>query len=231
MGRNSKNNRDQKRKQLRQQKMRSEVARREAQSRVPKKPSDLIEGLTTDVLNLLQYKIQLKSYLDQRLQFARDMREKNPAKFNDLRVEEFEALEKDFEPLDKAIRDLAGAVGTMDDMVSMNEKMLFFADNIHGLTEAQLKFDVLSRKMAELDAHFHSTFQKIMNITPPETDPETDPTIFSEGQEGTAMTDTTGREGELNIPLTPEEVKEVMDSQHELSTPADETEKAPDTTA
>lgn len=125
---------------------------------------DLITGFTADVINLAQHKAGMKMILEKKLKFAEELVEKNPLKFNEIRVDVFREIRKDFDQIDKGVNELMVFIGKLSDLPTFEEKMMALTSNFDKLSECMFNFEAIGRKLQDVDQKFNASVQHAMGM-------------------------------------------------------------------
>lgn len=199
---------------LRKERMRKEQLRRQKQSEASKprmqRPSDIVEGITNDILNLLSAKATMGVHIKERLKSAEALKEKFPTKFAELNVDEFESLQTRYNDISAAIDDLVSMTGKIVDLEAMSDKLALVSSNVTNLASVQFDFDRLGDELTSVDRRFVERFAKLNQgavVEFPEATPE-------EGQpEVTFDQIEENRTEPVEIPLTDEEAAQIIADQ------------------
>ena len=125
-------------------------------------PADITDGFSSDILQLMQIFSNARMHVKQRIRVAEEMKEKNPERFNLLRVDAFREMDAKMEEIQKKVDECAGIVGTMADMTTMHEKMMFVSRNFGNLHESQIAIEQLGRELTEIDMRFNQQITELM---------------------------------------------------------------------
>ena len=192
---------EKKRAQMRAQ----EQQRRQKQAKPSMTPSDLVTGFSADMLAIMQHFQSARMHVKQRITQAEMMKEQNPERFNTLRIDAFKNLGTRMDELQKQIDAIAGLVGTLEDLQTMHDKMIFVSQNFGSMTEMQISLDSFMRELQDIDATFNKTLVEL--ITP---EAVTDPNV---GLEFPTTGSEVDRTSEVDIPVTESEAQAIMAEQ------------------
>ena len=192
---------EKKRAQMRAQ----EQQRRQKQAKPSMTPSDLVTGFSADMLAIMQHFQSARMHVKQRITQAEMMKEQNPERFNTLRIDAFKNLGTRMEELQKQIDAIAGLVGTLEDLQTMHDKMIFVSQNFGSMTEMQISLDSFMRELQDIDTTFNKTLVEL--ITP---EAVTDPNV---GLEFPTTGSEVDRTSEVDIPVTESEAQAIMAEQ------------------
>lgn len=148
----------------------TEMERRRAQAaaatgQIEKKdltPQELIRKFSADIINLSQHKTGLKAMLNSRIKMAEQLMEREPMKFNVLRVDTLKQLRDEFQPIDEGVKTLMVISGTLEDLPTFAEKMAYMSDNMDKLIDAATSFDEIARNFQVIDAQFNQQLASIV---------------------------------------------------------------------
>lgn len=149
---------EKKRAQLRAQ----EQQRRQKQAKPSMTPSDLVTGFSADMLAIMQHFQGARMHVKQRITQAEMMKEQNPERFNTLRIDAFKNLGTRMDELQKQIDGIAGLVGTLEDLQTMHDKMIFVSQNFGSMTEMQISLDSFMRELQDIDTTFNKTLVELL---------------------------------------------------------------------
>ena len=192
---------EKKRAQMRAQ----EQQRRQKQAKPSMTPSDLVTGFSADMLAIMQHFQGARMHVKQRITQAEMMKEQNPERFNTLRIDAFKNLGTRMDELQKQIDGIAGLVGTLEDLQTMHDKMIFVSQNFGSMTEMQISLDSFMRELQDIDTTFNKTLVEL--LTP---EAMTDPNAGLEFPTAGAEVD---RTSEVDIPVTESEAQAIMAEQ------------------
>lgn len=169
-----KKNKNQMEKRRQQQKAAHEQARKDAmpsKTDTPKKrpavtATDVIKGFTGDVMSLINHKAGMKMLLKHRLDMAAEMVEKDPLKFNQLRIDAFRKIQDRFAKMDEIVTGLMGVAGKLEDLQTNEERMLYIADKFDIVAQMYFEFDMIQQEMAQADMQFNSSVREATGIDP-----------------------------------------------------------------
>ena len=211
-------------KQQQQQQQESSKSNTLKTKTVFKTPEELLTGLMGDVIQLISAEAQLQKFLELRLQMAKELKEKNPLKFNELRCDKFEEIQEEVTSLHEVVAQLAAWVGSINDLTSYKDKMTSIHDNMNLFFDAQVKFDVISKKMETADQQFNAEIARPA-VTPDNEDiVTTDTPDLPTVDEDSRPSDEQPSEQPEPVETHPEEASEPNDrviAVHKLPNPLD----------
>lgn len=200
---------EKKRAQLRAQ----EYQRRQNQAKPNLTPGDLVRGFSSDLLAIMQHFQSARLHVSQRIAQAEKMKEQNPERFNTLRVDAFKDLDGRMDALQTQIDGIAGLVGTLEDLQTMHDKMVFMSENFGDMTKMQFNLESFMRELQDIDATFNREIIQLM--TP---DASADPNAMMEFP-SEAVSDKANavveedRTSEVDVPITESEAQAIMTEQ------------------
>ena len=151
-----------------------EQQRRVGQSKPSMTPAEITNGFSADMLAIMQHFQGARMHVKQRIAQATAMKEGNPERFNELRVDAFTELRDKMDGMQKSIDDLAGLVGTLADLQTMHDKMIFVSQNYGSLAELQIMLDSTMRELQDIDATFNRSVVEMLAPSQAEGTPEMD---------------------------------------------------------
>lgn len=140
-----------------------EQQRREKQSAPVMTPEKITTGFSADMLAIMQHFQGARIHVKQRIAQAEKMKEGNPERFNELRLDAFIDLRDRMDKMQSDIDNLAGLVGTLADLQTMHDKMIFVSQNFGSLTEMQISLDAMMRELQDIDQVFNRSLVELLS--------------------------------------------------------------------
>lgn len=207
-------------KQIRLANQKSAIERRR-QHKTYHDVSSFAKGFVMDILNLIEYKEQLRGFVNERIAMVRKFRETNH-RYDSLSTNEWDACLADFDKLDTEVAALSKVAASLESTTDLTEKIELVNNNIKALADLQTTVGELVNKISLTSENFLNKLKGIDNPADEPTElttPESTDIVFESNDEIEEVEETEARgSGDYEADVPAEMIEDAVIENKEVIT-------------